>query len=61
MPLPQKKKISGLIRGGIYVQLMDFGIEGISMGLTQFCLKKVHVTFTTACNGGDNFQQTPDD
>jgi hypothetical protein len=57
-----KKQIIGLFRRGMSVYLMDFGIVGVSTCLTQFCLrKKVHVTFTTACNEGDNFQQTTAD
>lgn len=60
MPLPPKQ-ISGLVRRGMYVYLMNFGIVGVSTCLTQFCLKNLHVTFITACNGGDNFQQTSAD
>jgi hypothetical protein len=53
-------KKSGLIRRGIYVYLMDFDTVGVSTCLTKFCLKKLHVTFTIACNRCDNLQQTPE-
>jgi hypothetical protein len=36
----KENKIGGLVRREIYVHLMDFGTVGVSMCLTQFCLKK---------------------